>query len=308
MIIYRELSSLVTDLGFSAKTLYRVSNRVSAHYDHFRVPKRDGGFRELSIPDRLLKSIQRQINEKLLCTEPVSPFATAYRPGASTLLNALPHVGKPVILKLDIYQFFDHAFYPLVKEKAFPSTRYSERNRVLLALLCTYHDCLPQGAPSSPAISNLILYHFDMTVGSWCAHRHITFTRYCDDMTFSGDFDPEEVTLFVKAELQKIGFFLNSKKTRVLRPGQRQLVTGLVVNETVHVPKAYLRNLRQELFYCKKFGLHSHIERKGLTISPQKYGLQLLGKINYILSIDPEQQGLIEMQKWLRKEIEGLEN
>ena len=117
VIVYRELSSLVSALGFSAKTLYGVSNRVTTHYRQLKIPKSNGGFRTLHIPDQLLKSIQRQINLQLLLPEPVSPFATAYRPGGSTRINALPHVGKPIVLKLDIDHFFDHAFYPLVKEK-----------------------------------------------------------------------------------------------------------------------------------------------------------------------------------------------
>ncbi len=299
MIVYRELPSLVADLGFSAKTLYSVSNSISAHYHNVRLPKNDGGFRDLSVPDQLLKRIQARINERLLWLEEISPYATAYRPGGSTRINARPHVGKPIVLKLDIYKFFDHAIYPLVKEKAFPTERYSERNRVLLALLCTYHDALPQGAPTSPAISNIILRGFDMAVGNCCAQRRITYTRYCDDMTFSGDFKPEEVIPMVKIELRKMGFFLNDRKTVVARSGQRQLVTGLVVNEKVRVQADYLRDLRQELYYCKKYGLVSHLERKGITLAPEKYAAMLLGRISYVLSIDPDNPGLKKDKEYL---------
>jgi len=306
MIVYRELSSLSAALGYTPSALYRVSNRITAHYKTIRISKRSGGFRELQVPDRLLKSMQRQINDKLLCFEPVSPFATAYRPGACTRHNASPHVGKPLILKLDISRFFDHAFYPLVKERAFPSTRYSECNRVLLSLLCTLRDCLPQGAPTSPAISNLILYDFDMTVGAWCSKRSITYTRYCDDMTFSGDFQPGEVIELVKKELKKSGFFLNHGKTVVIRADRRQLVTGLVVNESLHVPRGYIRTLRQELYYCRRFGLHSHMERKQVTVPPESYARQLLGRVDYALSIEPNRQDLREMHQWLCDELRSM--
>ena len=112
MIVYKELSSLVSDLGFSARTLYSVSNSISDHYRTTFLPKDDGGVRELSVPDPLLKSIQKQISEVLLPLEPISPYATGYRPGGSTRKNALPHVGKPLVLKLDIRHFFDNIIYP----------------------------------------------------------------------------------------------------------------------------------------------------------------------------------------------------
>ena len=303
MIVYRELPSLVTDLGFSAGTLYSVSRNIPSHYRSVRIPKRGGGFRELSVPDRLLKAIQRKIHEKLLCLEPISPYATAYRPCGSTRIHASVHTGKAMLLKLDIDHFFDYAYYPLVKQKAFPSERYSEQNRVLLALLCTCGGTLPQGAPTSPAISNIILYDFDLTLGTWCAQRGIAYTRYCDDLTFSGDFDPGEVIAVVRAELKKLGFFLNDRKTAILRPGRRQLVTGLVVNESVHVPRDLIRSLRQELYYCQKFGIRSHLERTCIQTPPEEYAMQLLGRIGYVLSVEPEQHALAEGRQWLLAQL-----
>ena len=220
MIIYKEFSSLVNDLGFSGKALYTVSNHINKHYEPVKIPKGNGEFRQLYVPDRLLKAIQRAINEKLLSAEEISPYATAYRPGGSTKLNACPHIDKPVLLKLDIRHFFDHLIYPVVKEKAFPEKRYSDQNRVLLSLLCVYMDSLPQGAPTSPTISNIIMNDFDNTIGQWCSDNKISYTRYCDDMTFSGDFDPKLVIHLVKSELKKLGLFLNDQKTVVVRIGQ----------------------------------------------------------------------------------------
>ena len=252
MIIYRELSSLEKDLGFSAKALYGVSYHRWKHYRKTKIPKGNGEFRELSVPDEFLKTIQRRIADRLLVYEEISPFATAYRPGGSTLVNAAPHVGKPVLLKLDIRHFFDHIIYPMVKEKAFPAERYSEANRILLSLLCIYKDALPQGAPTSPAISNIIMREFDNTVGTWCLSKGITYTRYCDDMTLSGSFAPHDVIQFVNDELGKLGLFLNDKKTVVLRDGQKKAVTGIVVNEKPNVSAAYRRKLHQELYFCQK--------------------------------------------------------
>ena len=109
MIVYKEFSSLVNDLGFSGGALYSVSNHINKHYRSVQISKGNGEFRQLYVPDGFLKAIQRTINEKLLSTEEISPYATAYRPGGSTKLNAYPHIGKPVLLKLDIRHFFEFA-------------------------------------------------------------------------------------------------------------------------------------------------------------------------------------------------------
>ena len=299
MIVYRELSSLEKDLEVSAKALYTLSNQIHRHYHNVKIPKGNGEFRELSVPDDFLKAIQSKIAQNVLSREEVSPYAMAYRPGTSTLTNAMPHVGQPMVMKMDIKHFFDHCMYPLVKERAFPAEKYSESNRVLLALLCVHKDALPQGAPTSPAISNIILRDFDRIVGSWCGEHNIAYTRYCDDMTFSGMFDPSEVKSLVKYELKKLGFFVNDKKTVVLRSGQRKMVTGIVVNEKSQTSAAYRRKLRQELYYCRKFGIDGHIAKTGLQVSRGTYKAQLLGRVNYALSINPEDQALQRYREWL---------
>lgn len=303
MIVYREFSSLTQDLGFSARTLYSVSNRLSKHYKTAVLPKADGSARTLHIPDSLLKSIQRSIAQNLLAYEPISPYATAYRICASTRKNAMPHIGKPMLLKLDIRGFFDHVDYCMVKQIIFPAERFSEQNRILLSLLCTFSNALPQGAPTSPAISNIILRDFDNDVGAWCKQRGIAYTRYCDDMSFSGSFDARALRAFVQAELKKRGFFLNNHKTKLLRTGQRMTVTGIVVNEKAAIPKAYRRELRQTLHYCKRYGVASHMKRCGISCDTQHYIRQLLGKVNYVLSVSPELRDFRADRQWLQQQL-----
>ena len=299
MIVYRELSSLEQDLGTSAKTLYAVSNNLGKHYRKVKLPKKNGGFRTLSVPDEVLKSIQRQIAEVLLIHSPTSRYAKAYRFGSSTLRNAKHHVGKQVVLKLDILHFFDSIRYSTVKDKVFPEEIYAEPVRILLTMLCYHKDALPQGAPSSPAITNIILYEFDEQIGQWCRERGIAYTRYCDDMTFSGDFNPAEVIRFVRLELKKMGFLLNEQKTQILRPDQQQTVTGIVVNEKLSIPADYRRKLRQELYYCRKFGIQEHLQKIGLEIPENTYRMQLLGKVNYVLQVHPNDKDMLDARKWL---------
>lgn len=304
MVVYKEFSSLINALGFSGKALYSVSNHINRHYSSVKLPKKNGEFRQLYVPDEFLKSIQRAINEKLLSEEEISPYATAYRPGGSTRLNAYPHMGKQMLLKLDIRHFFDHLIYPVVKEKAFPKNRYSEQNRVLLSLLCVHRDSLPQGAPTSPTISNIIMKDFDNAIGRWCENNKISYTRYCDDMTFSGDFDPKLVIHHVKAELGKLRLFLNDKKTVVAYRGQKHYVTGIVVNEKLGVPAEYKRKIRQEMYYCMKFGVASHIDSCGRNESPEGYVRSLLGRVNYALSIDPKNEQLQKYKAWLQDKLQ----
>lgn len=300
MIVYRELSSLEKDLGFSAKTLYAVSNNLGKHYHEVQLAKKSGGIRKLSVPDELLKSIQRKITDVLLISMPVSQYAKAYRYGSSTIRNARHHVGKNVVLKLDILHFFDSIRYSTVKDLVFPEEIYGENLRILLTMLCYYKDALPQGAPSSPAITNIILYAFDEQIGQWCRDRNISYTRYCDDMTFSGDFCPEEVTGFVRSELKKLGFLLNEQKTRIQHSFQQQTVTGIVVNKKLNIPADDRRKLRQELYYCRKYGISEHLRRIGVDASDETYRLRLLGKVNYFLQISPGDPDLMESRQWLR--------
>ena len=207
------------------------------------------------------------------------------------------------MLKLDVRHFFDSVIYPLVKEKAFPAERYSEANRILLTILCTFRDALPQGAPTSPAISNLILRDFDDVVGGWCRARGIAYTRYCDDMTFSGGaLEPGELLPLVREELGKLGLYLNDGKTRLLGPGRRHTVTGVVVNEKLSAPREYRRRLRQELYCCRRFGPASHLARLGSEESEERYLARLLGQVEYVLSIEPDDREMREYRTWLRQE------
>lgn len=303
MVVYRELSSLEKDLGVSAKMLYTLSNQLHKHYHNVKIPKGNGEFRELSVPDDFLKAVQTKIAQNILALDRISPYAKAYRPGGSPLKNAQPHVGSEILLKMDIRHFFDHIYYPVVKEKVFTADRYSESNRILLSLLCVHRDALPQGAPTSPVISNIIMRDFDDAVGSWCAERNIAYTRYCDDMTFSGHFDPKTVKVFVKDQLKKAGFYVNDRKTVVARPGQQKTVTGIVVNDRPNASATYRKKLRQELYYCKTYGVYSHMCRTGVSVGEETYLRQLLGRINYVLSLDPLNEEMQGYKRWIKKQI-----
>ena len=298
MIVYKELASIERDLGFSAKTLYGLSNNLEKHYHNVLIPKRDGSKRKLSVPDLILKRVQRSIADNILVQYPVSKYAKAYKIGGSVQHNAQPHVGKKKILKLDIEGFFDHILYSQVENIVFCEEKFAEPIRVLLTMLCYYKESLPQGAPTSPAITNIIMYDFDQTVGAFCNDRGISYTRYCDDMTFSGDFDEREVIAFVKGELCKLGLFLKNRKTAVVPASKRQTVTGIVVNEKLNITKEYKKNIRQEMYYIQKFGVEDHLKRMDVA-DKQQYVLSLRGRIAFVLQTTPNDGEFVKYKKFL---------
>lgn len=262
------------------------------------VPKSDGCKRKLSIPDLILKQVQKSISDNILIQYPVSRYAKAYKPGSSVQKNARPHVGKKKILKLDIEGFFDHILYSHVKDIVFYKEKYSEPIRILLTVLCYYHDSLPQGAPTSPAITNIIMYDFDETVGAFCNAENIAYTRYCDDMTFSGDFNEKEIIGFVKNELSKLGLFLKNRKTVVVPSAKRQTVTGIVVYEKINLTRDYKRKIRQEMYFIKKFGLDGHLKKIGVS-NKEQYILSLKGRIAFVLQTIPNNGEFLDYKKFL---------
>ncbi len=298
MIVYRELRSIEKDLGFSARTLYGLSNSLEKHYHTVYIPKSDGSKRKLSVPDLILKSVQRSIADNILTQYPVSKYAKAYKPGSSVQKNARPHIGKKKILKLDIDGFFDHILYSHVKDIVFNEEKYSDSVRILLTILCYHNDSLPQGAPTSPVVTNIIMYDFDETVGAFCDEKNIAYTRYCDDMTFSGDLNEQEIISFVKNELSKLCLHLKNRKTAVVPATKRQCVTGIVVNEKMNIPKNYRKKVRQEVYYIRKFGLDGCLNKTGIS-DKEQYLLSLKGKIAFVLQTIPKDSEFLEYKKFL---------
>lgn len=281
--------------------LYRLSNQTWKYYRVKRIPKRDGGFRELRVPEGLLRMVQRNILHHVLDGRTISPYACAYRKGLSLCDNAMPHLRSSQILKLDIRHFYDDILFPSVYRCAFPGELFPPAAATLLTNLCCYQDRLPQGAPTSPAISNLVMKPFDDSMGEWCAVRNISYTRYCDDMTFSGTFCVKEVYGKVRSFLEAMGFYLNSSKTKLLNAGQRQMVTGIVVNEKLQVPRTLRRQIRQELYYCKKFGVVEHLRhqqnKNACVQEPEEFLITLLGRIQFVLQVNPQDLEFMEYRK-----------
>ncbi len=290
-----DIDQLADWLRISRTRLFRLTNHVYNKYYSHIIKKKNGEVRRISEPSPLLKYIQQRICREILRKYAISEYATAYHKGATLYKNAQPHCGKKNILKMDLKNFFGSIRFETVYRTVFNSNYFPKQIGVMLTALCCKNDVLPQGAPTSPAISNIVMKHFDDVMGNWCKKHGIVYTRYCDDMTFSGNSNLCCVYRKAKDFLENMGFVINEKKTRFVSQGSRQQVTGIVVNEFPQASKEYRRRLRQELYYVHKFGVGNVVKRNDLTqyltdygkVLRFKYLFYLQGKVNYVLQIDP---------------------
>lgn len=274
-----------TNIKMVNKILYNISNNIDANYDELIIKKKNKSLRYLYEPSHELKEIQKRILKNILEEMKLPEYVIAYKKGCSLKDNAIQHVNKKMIVKLDIKNFFDNITFNKVYDSCFNETLYPKSLGVLLTNLCCYNNKLPQGAPTSGYISNLVMRNFDLKIMNYCKENKISYTRYCDDMTFSGDFNVNELTSYAKKLLKENGFLLNKRKTRVINQSNRQLVTGIVVNEKLSISRKYKKKLRQEMYYIRKFGINSHIKKLKI-LNKKEYLNKLLGKINFVLQIE----------------------
>lgn len=291
------------------KTLFDILKHCDEHYRLVLIPKRSGGMRELCVPDESLKRMQRSILKEIFVHLPVSRYATAYYAGSKLRDNAAPHVGRRYLLKLDLSDFFGSVRFDMVFSAAFHTRFFPKQIGAVLTTLCCKDDTLPQGAPTSPAISNLVMKQFDDNFGSWCDAKGFAYTRYCDDITISGNRSLYSAYNKARQWLTGMGFEINERKTRFLSNANRQMVTGLTVNEKISVPNDYKRGVRQEFYYAQKYGAENVILRKSLAefindgkADTVRYKAYLLGKINYILSVEPDNAYFVQAKNFLINE------
>lgn len=279
------------------RTLYSISNNVQANYRVYKIKKKNGSSRTIREPNPLLKHIQRRILNGILAGRSISNYAKAYKKGISLIENASPHVGKKIILKLDIKNFFENITFLKIYVCCFPIEYFPKSVGMLLTTLCTYDDHLSQGSPTSPYISNLVMKEFDEEIGKWCKNNHIDYTRYSDDMTFSGDFEPTVIIKKAKKLLSGLGLELNKQKIHIVRQSAAQNITGIVVNEKPQTAAFYRKKIRQALYYIDTYGLVSHMKKTGIEGEPRAYLNTLYRKISFVLQINPIDKEFLKYKK-----------
>ena len=295
-------------LGLSVPQLrwlaYHSEVVTRSHYVRFTVPKKSGGTRTLFAPHKKLKAAQTWVLRNVLDRLPVLDPAHGFVPGRSILSNAARHAGRAVVVNMDLEDFFPSIGFKRVRS-VFQRHGYSGAAATVFALLCTecprkqvdYHGQtyevatgprgLPQGAPTSPGLSNQVARKLDKRLGGLAAKLGLTYTRYADDLSFSGGEDFEERVGYLMARVRHLakeeGFAVNEKKTRVMRRNAAQRVTGLVVNDKPSIRKKELKRLRAILHRARFEGLEAQ-NRDGRP----NFREWLLGKIAYVRMVRPD--------------------
>lgn len=280
-------------LGCYSTKLKGIVANVESHYKTYEIRKKSGGNRKIEAPDKMLKEVQRWIYVNILCRDRSLPACvhgfvpTIGKEGKvrSILTNALPHSGHDWLINLDLKNFFHTVTLDMVKAY-FNSLGYEDEVAKTLTALCTLKYRLPQGAPTSPMLSNLIAAKMDAEMMAYCRERGIIYTRYADDLTFSAN---NNVKIPDVKELYDIifknGFVVNRQKTKIRYRGCKKDVTGLTVTSGVHVSKKYRKEVWRELYFCKKFGVYEHYKQMGTDKG--LYQAWLRGRIMFIRQIDP---------------------
>lgn len=281
-------------------TFHRVGAAL-VHYHRYSIPKKTGGMRAISAPKAALADLQIWVLSRILDPLGAEPEAHGFVPGRSIVTNARPHVGQKMVVNLDLKDFFPSVTFRRVKG-LFEKIGYSENVATLLALICTEpprlpvevdgkqlwvalgERMLPQGACTSPAITNIVCRRLDRRLAGLAKRRGYSYTRYADDLTFSGDGHDGVSLLFrgVRSILKEEGFREHPTKTRVMRPGRRQEVTGVVVNAKTAVAREDVRVLRAILHNAAKHGLASQ-NRAGHP----NFEAHLRGRVAFVSMVDP---------------------
>ncbi len=280
-------------LGFYSEKLNGIVGNVETHYRTYEIRKKSGGTRKIEAPDVMLKDVQRWIYRNILCRDKslldcvhgFVPVLNEIDKVRGILSNAAPHSGHDWLINIDLKDFFHTVTLSMVKAY-FDSLGYVDEVSKTLTALCSFKSRLPQGAPTSPMLSNLIAMKMDKEMLTICNGRGITYTRYADDLTFSANYDveiPDVQELY--SIVFKQGFIVNRKKTKVRFRGSKKEVTGLTVTNGVHVPKKYRKEVWRELYFCKKYGVYEHYHN--MNIDKGLYKDWLRGRIMFIRQIDP---------------------
>ena len=239
-------------LGISPKLIYAMAHVSRRYYRTFAIPKRTGGTRTISSPRVFLKTVQRWLLINVLYRRTLPEYVTGFTPRKSILNNAIFHVGKDHLVRIDIENFFPSIGLGEV-EGVFRSFGYRPDVVNLLSRLSLLDGELPQGAPTSPYLANLVFLPSDEKIYDLATQQNITYSRYADDLTFSSTspFD-DNFLLRVENIITQAGLSINRAKFMKVGKGQRHTTTGFVVNEKVHPSRVFRRRLRAKFDQADK--------------------------------------------------------
>lgn len=269
-------------------------------YKKISIPKRTGGTREIHIPYQYLKTLQSWIKTEILDNIIQHKCAHGFVKDKSIVTNASAHLGSDLVVTIDLKDFF-HTIKSYEVEEVFSSIGYNKIISKILTIICTMqrvkevnvqdktiqlylfygYRFLPQGSPASPSLSNCAVKNLDDEIDNLCCSKNIKYTRYADDMTFSGSkklIDIQSLLKEIYVITRKHRFWLNTKKTRVLRTNACQRITGVVTNEKLNPSKKYINQIRGILHKIQKTNDQEMIDLLSLKVK---------GMISFVYQINP---------------------
>lgn len=264
-------------LGISPRLIVQIALRPERHYRSFNLPKKGGGTRLIESPRTFLKVIQQFLVDYYLNGLAVHQSVHSYRRDHSIISNAIQHCGKAFVANIDIQNYFGSIELNEII-KLLRRSGYDAKSAEIVGQLCTKDGVLPQGAPTSPALSNSYLFEFDSAMLEKCAVKQLAYSRYADDISISGDGKGaiDEMIAFARDFLaDKFNLIVNEDKTRIASRHGQQKVTGVVVNEAPRPPRKFRRQVRTAFNNAPRMGeVKSELVR------------QLSGYLSYLSSFD----------------------
>lgn len=233
-------------LHVSEGEINHILSRLSNHYRPRKRKKSDGTFRTLNVPNKALKLLQRKIVDHLLVKVPLPKCVHGGVPGKSVKRMALLHVGQQAVFKMDLDSFFP-SVRPWAVRLMFLNLGIGENAAGVLTTLTTFNNELPQGAPTSTAVANIILGKIDRRLEKLCDKHGFRYTRWVDDLVFSGSMRLLDFRKLFRRVIEEEGFRAKTEKTKTMLRDSRQEIVGLVVNVKVNLPREKRESIRQEV-------------------------------------------------------------
>lgn len=276
--ILENVDDLSHALRLPKEVILKFSFNNDKYYHRVEMKKKTGGIRHIESPLRELKAIQRWVLRTILDKLSPSVYAKGFVRGKSILDNAKPHEGNQYVLNLDLQDFFTNVKASHVYT-LFKNIGYNNNIAFILTSFCTKGGYLPQGAPTSPALSNLVCLRLDHRISTYCKKRALTYTRYADDLCISGNkiLILQKASYLIKDIICNEGFIINSKKEKFLGPKVRREVTGLTVTPKITISKKNYCIYRKRIYDLVRNNI------------PNKYEI-IEGILSFVKSIDKDKE------------------
>jgi len=310
LISFQHLSEVV---NISKPALGSMCHSNESFYSTFYIPKRSGGLRRIDAPLPSLYAVQKFILDNILNNLEFCRLSTkAYIKGASIKEHASVHLNASCLLKLDIKNFFPSITLPAIFN-LFVNAGYSKSISNILSNLLTLNGVLPQGAPSSAHLSNIIAFELDKCVKGYCDEKEFNYSRYADDLVISGVTITEEDKSNLIEIIANCGFSINERKLKLYTPEEPvRHVTGLVLNQNrLRIPKSTRRKIRQIAYYVNKYllsdlGLGERTNLSNFYLEDPIVLERLIGYLNFWIWVEPNSicaQDLLSNVKGLSNDL-----